>query len=141
MRWKPFFSLICFFVGDLQFLTKKLFVMITNILELKILQYKFLYNSQTWVNDQIVTTCLHQPPFWFPHWKFYCKNDLCTTTTCQQRALFLAQKGGRCTQVWLYISGNKKYCRLITIKNYYYIWSQTDTPGKLSLLSLWSNWK
>ncbi len=30
-------------------------------------------------------------------------NDLWTTITCQQRPLFLGPKGGRCTQVWLYL--------------------------------------
>ncbi len=33
---------------------------------------------------------------------FHYKNNLWTTTTCQQQALFLGPKNGRCTKVWLY---------------------------------------
>ena len=61
--------------------------------------------SQTWVNDHFrtATTCLQWPPFCCPILNFYYFNALWTTTTCLQRSLFWGSKGGRCTQVWLYM--------------------------------------
>ncbi len=52
---------------------------------------------------RIATTSLQRPPFCSSIWNIYYIDDLWTTTTCQQRPLFLGPEGGRCTQVWLNI--------------------------------------
>ncbi len=89
----------------IQFVTPFLSLPVVNInLGEKFLKNPKLLNIQTLANNhiRIATTNQQQLPFGGPMLEFRYKNDLLTTTTCQQRPLFCGSSGGRCTQVWLF---------------------------------------
>ena len=59
-------------------------------------------------NDHIwVTTTILRSRF-----KLLLISDLWTTTTCQQRPLFLGPKGGRCKQNWLWLQTDDSHNKL-----------------------------